>query len=76
MNYSNLPEYSRSYATNEHLMLEPTLKLALGWNAVKIYLQGVYSERLNDGYLDYDRFMISAGLALKFGAKKAASSRE
>jgi len=65
LNYSNIPSYDL-FTTRDHVMLEPTLKLALGWSVFKLTLQGTYTEKLNSGYLDYDNCMISLGLVLRF----------
>jgi hypothetical protein len=67
-NYGAIPGFD-VYTTKEHLMAEPTLKLALGWNAFKITLQGTYTNKLNSGYLEYDTYMISMGMVLRFQAK-------
>lgn len=59
------------YQTNasNHLMFEPTLKIAVGGEKVKFSLQGTYSTKVNEGYLSYDQFMVSVGMTFKFKSK-------
>jgi hypothetical protein len=54
-------------ASKEHLMLEPTLRLAFGGEKVKMTLQGTYSDKLNSGISATDNCVVSIGISLKFG---------
>jgi hypothetical protein len=62
------PEFVRT--TKNHVMLEPTLRLAVGWPGFKLSLQGTASEKLNSGHLNYDEYMVSLGVVVMLKSKK------
>ena len=70
LTYGELPDVFSITTTREHFMLEPSLKISFGWPVVKISLQGTISEKLNSGYLDYDRYNISLGLTVRIKSKE------
>ena len=56
--------------TTNHLMLEPTLRMAFGWPVFKFSLQGTWTDKINSGYLNYDTYMISMGIMVTLVPKK------
>jgi len=65
-NYS----YSNAYeaVSKNNLMFEPTIRMAFGGEKAKASLQGTYSQKINEGYLNYDPFVFSVGFSIKIGA--------
>jgi hypothetical protein len=64
MLYLSYEKRSTEFQSADNWMFEPTLKIAFGGQKFKGTLQGTYTEKINDGMLNYDHFMISLGISL------------